>query len=214
MTPAAEIVPAARLPNRVNNTKTTRLLFPILRNGSSNNSLMKRFTFIHSTALAVLLFAFTSCLVEDTVPGPPGPPGPPGNANVWSFYYNVNYTSWNIYGAPGMPNHSIYFEKYIPEITQDIIDYGMVAAYIYDHDVNAWVALPYTYTFAGTQEYYKFYTTTGIAGIDITLSSLQTPAPQSLLEVKVVVVAGYVRQQHPDLDWSNYEAVKKQLNLE
>jgi hypothetical protein len=174
---------------------------------------MKIFSKLQVLVFAGLVALFSAC-GEKGETGDPGPMGPPGNANVYSFYYSVNYTSWSVYGAPGTPNHSLYFDKYIPEITQEIIDYGMVVAYIWDVDINAWVALPYTYTFAGTQEYYKFYTTAGIAGIDISLSTLQTPIPQTSIDVKVVAVAGYVRQQNPDLDWSNYEMVKERLNLE
>jgi hypothetical protein len=168
---------------------------------------MKSISLVVSASIVMLL---SSCGEK----GDPGPVGPPGNANVHSYYYTVNYTNWNIYGTSGTPNHSLFYEKYIPEITQAIIDHGMVVAYIYDHTLGAWVALPYTYTFAGAQEYYKFYTTVGIAGIDITLSTLQTPIAQQILEVKIVAVAGAFRQQHPDIDWSNYEMVKERLNLD
>lgn len=171
---------------------------------------MKMLQSVYALALAGSVMLLNACGEK----GDPGPMGPPGNANVHSYFYTINYTGWNIYGASGTPNHSIYYEKYIPEITQEIIDFGMVVGYVYDHNLDAWVALPYTYTFAGTQEYYKFYTTLGVAGIDISLSSLLTPIPQQTLEVKIVVVAGAFKAQNPDIDWSNYDMVRKRLNLE
>lgn len=174
---------------------------------------MKIFKTLQVLAFAGLVAVFSAC-GEKGETGDPGPMGPPGNANVYSFFYTVNYTNWSVYGTPGTPNHSLYFDQNIPQITQDVIEFGMVVGYIFDYDIGAWVALPYTYTFAGTQEYYKFYTNVGVAGIDISLSTLQTPIPQQTLDVKIVVVGGYVRQQNPDLDWTNYEMVRERFNLE
>ncbi|HEX5002776.1 MAG TPA: hypothetical protein VFW78_09775 [Bacteroidia bacterium] len=162
-------------------------------------------------AAAATVFSWSSCGQKGDT-GPVGPQGPAGNANVYVVNYTITQGQWLTYLAPNQPQHSIYFEQYVPQLTQQIIDYGMTAAYVND-PVLGWATLPYTVTGVGVQAYYNTYRYLNYFGVDISLSNLQTPPAPAYFDVKLVIVDGLVRQQNPDLDWSNYEMVRKRLHL-
>ena len=69
-------------------------------------------------------------------PGPPGQSGPPGNANVLTINYTINTNQWTAISpsiGPGDEGYYLYNLINIPDITQEIIDYGAVLGYYEDN---------------------------------------------------------------------------------
>lgn len=73
-----------------------------------------------------LLIAFSvSCDGEDGAPGLPGPAGPAGQDGA----ANLIDSGWFTSGTWSGTNNNWYFDKAAPELTQDLIDNGIVLAY-------------------------------------------------------------------------------------
>lgn len=80
-----------------------------------------------------------------------------------------------------------------------------------------WTALPYTYpTGTGSANYSEswiFSYQLNNLVLDMQDSDFFTQAPTSTVFVKVVAVASAGRKANPDLDWTNYSAVKAAFDL-
>ena len=97
--------------------------------------------------LSIAIFAtlFTSCLRVEGPRGPQGPPGQDGNANIWSITYLAEEGDWFDVGTPGEDEYFLALDLDVPEITQDIVDNGVVLVYYREDEQSAWIALPYTF---------------------------------------------------------------------
>ena len=98
--------------------------------------------------MALFATLFTSCLRVQGPPGPQGPegiPGRDGNANVWSITYQAEEADWFDVGTPGADEYFLALDLDVPEITQDIVDNGIVLVYYRQDDQSPWIALPYTF---------------------------------------------------------------------
>lgn len=151
-------------------------------------------------ALTVLLFGACSKPKD----GAPGAQGPQGNANVQSSTFTV--TSWG-YTAP-----YYYVELPVSSITQDIINTGAVLVYLKDGTTN--VQLPYT--FYPTATYSRTISTIiefGKVTIYVEDSDQTQPSDPGAGQFKVLVMASKSMIQNPDIDFKNFESVKKAFNL-
>ena len=161
---------------------------------------MNRFkNYLRLLTLLALILPISSC-----VRGPEGPPGLNGNANV--FATTVTSSAWlfnNPSWALPIPD---------PNITPDIIDFGAVLVYI--SFGNGYTQLPLTiYTnpaYSSTIEVSSY-----VGGVTIfwTDSDLAQPSNPGLRTFKIVKIAGSLLKANPDLDLTNYEAVKSRFNL-
>jgi len=153
--------------------------------------------------IALIIMVFAGCKKE--VEGPAGPRGADGNANVKSQEIMVTTVEW----TGGGNGYSV--QKLCSIITGDIYNSGAVMAYLKIGD--NWRALPYTNWSGGTWttnvlfEYlegsirFRFQDDDGL-----------TPNPGNRT-FKVVAIESRLLEANPTLDLTNYDDVKRVLNL-
>jgi len=100
---------------------------------------MKRLIFI--TLVAASLFS-TSCTKEyvTNVVG--------GNADMRTVDFNVLTNDWVEYGTPGEQGYGYYVDLTFPEITNNVIQNGMVTLYMKRGDT--WTSIPFNYFYRST----------------------------------------------------------------
>lgn len=163
---------------------------------------MKKTIVLGMVALMVLMFG--AC--KKPKDGAPGAQGPQGNANVTYGIFNVPASSW------GYTSPTYYATLLEPTITQDILDKGAILVYM--GSTSQWVQLPVTFYPSSTySELIKPIFTLGQVEVDITDSDLTQPATPTAKTFKVVVIASRSMLINPNVDFSNYESVKKAFNL-
>ena len=152
----------------------------------------------------------TSCKKGDTGPaGPAGTNGTNGNANVKSKTIFVAGSEW--INTPGQSTVT----KLVTEITTDIVNNGAVLVYI-DNGSNNWSAIPTTVadpsglvlTFGYDIEPGKLILSTTV-NANVTL----TAATFSNTNFRIVTIAASGRVANPNLNYNDYNAVKKAFNL-
>lgn len=167
--------------------------------------------------VAVSIF-FTSCSKE----GPEGPTGPQGAAGPTGAQgpagakgdpgtANVIYSQWTdtltYYLTSGTTTDTIFGDLEVPALTADILNHGDMKVYVnlYTADDPYVISLPYYTGTGGFIEAYFF-----IGGIEI-LSNLNIDG----LPLRYVLIPGgtSARKAGPTVDWNDYNAVKKYLNL-
>ena len=161
----------------------------------------------------LILIAFAAVLMTGCAEdGDPGAQGPAGNANVKSFSFSTTPGSWIASGTPGTNDCVKYLELNISEITQSILDDGMVL--VYWETGGYYVQMPVILPIDPTQSINLFYASTlGKVEVDLQLNTLQTPNTASLnWEFKVVVASGINRITHPEINWKDYNSVKKLID--
>lgn len=167
-------------------------------------------TVIAGVALTLGLTLASCAKKGDTGPaGPAGANGTNGNANVKSKTIFVAGSEW--INTPGESTVT----KIVSEITTDIVNTGAVMVYV-DNGNNNWSALPATAT-----------GTTGLVlsfGFDIEPNKLTltaqvnanttlTAATFGNTNFRIVTIAGSGRLANPNLNYNDYNAVKKAFNL-
>ncbi len=164
---------------------------------------MKKTLQIH----AILLFAIATVMANGCKKE--GPAGPAGNANVTAYTYSVS--SW----AYNSPNY--YTNLSVPELTSSNIN--SAAVMVYFKTTGNWFALPYTQYYSPYNYVMNFSTGVGEVQItwfyDTSLSAGNDPNAfyGTAVQYKVVIIPPAARKANPNLDWSNYDAVKTQFNL-
>lgn len=174
--------------------------------------------------ILLTIFAILSSCAEDGAPGDIGPPGPtgdqgeqgvqgeqgtpgekgdqgePGTANViYSDWFTISQSDWS-----GIGGTKITEAIDAPEITQDIIDKGVVLVY---HQFNNQTRqLPYSYSPNGLHLVYKFVISSiTIEGFHLDASAISAISP---LKFRYVILPGGVAAGgRIGLDYSDYEAV-------
>lgn len=146
-----------------------------------------------------------------------GPQGPQGNANVASSTVTVHQNDWYWDN-----NTSWRVDIDYDAISKDITDYGAVLVYM-ENSANNWRQLPFTF-------YYSVVDEDGVEGFYS--SSLEVSSYDEGVSIfwtendfydgyrptehrfKIVVIAANLYNSRTDVDYSNYEAVKKAFQLE
>lgn len=173
---------------------------------------MKKITLFLNVCLMACVIMFSSCAKDgETGPqgpaGPQGAQGPQGNANVKSdlamvsnWIYDSNSAKWV---ATIIDNN----------ITQEIADRGMVMVYLVESGSN--IALPVTLypsgTYSRTINY--FYSQQQVT-INIGDSDKIQPGHPGTVTFRVVKIAPAARKANPNVDWTDYNQVKKCLNIQ
>lgn len=143
-------------------------------------------------------------IVGCTKEGPIGPAGADGNANVVSSSFSSS--NW-VFGSPNWSLVLVY-----SAITQEIIDNGAVLVYL--KNGQSYLQLPLTiYPTANYSTSLEVASFVGGVKIFWTDSDLVQPNNPGNREFKVVAIAATGLAQNPDLDYTNYEAVKQAFNL-
>jgi hypothetical protein len=150
--------------------------------------------------LVALLFGatiFSSCTKE-------GPAGPIGNANVVSS--SISTSNW-INEDPMWTLNLSY-----PAITQEIINTGAVLVYM-KYNSSPYIQLPITFTNQGYSSIVDFESFVGGLKIHWTDTDLSLPENPGNRDFKIVVIAASGLAKNPNLDFNNYDKVKKAFNL-
>jgi len=170
--------------------------------------------------LVIAALLFTGC-VDGTIgprgpqgpSGPRGPQGPPGGALTASFevVFDVNEAALN---------GQVLSQQYdAPEITQDVVDNGVVTAYY--REQGTWTAMPYTYRVQdGSLDYtvtFAFAFERGFTEVFYEFSNDYALPDLLSRDVKFVVLYGTpaaTTELAKTIDWSDYEDVAAKLGLE
>jgi hypothetical protein len=123
--------------------------------------------------IAVALFSF-SCQKDSG-----------GNADIRTIDFSVQNTQWIEYGTYGQPDYGFAVDLNFPEITNNVIQNGMVTLYMKYGE--SWTPIPFNYyysTFAGG---YFYSMKSGILSIDYYESDHQTLNPGTQIFRLVVV---------------------------
>jgi hypothetical protein len=144
----------------------------------------------------VLVLSFSSCDRE----GPEGPAGRDGNANIISKFYTVNPDDWF-----DDPNTGGWFaEIFVNEISQGVINGGLVKVFQANADETEWFALPYSF---GTLQY-NYSIATGFVFIDVTdvdLIDIDNPGVQ---QFRIVILPPAVMRSAPSIPETYHELME------
>ena len=158
-------------------------------------------------------------LVLTSCKGDRGPTGPQGNANVRALTFDVVSSDWQYQTNP---QYQYYVNLTEPDISQDILDNGMVIVYLSNGN-NGWQAIPvtgYIQGSSGGSTYnleYKYSPVYGLTQVTVwyyivTNPTAWIPPNPGSQTFKVVVVAGSLTSGSK-VNWNNYDEVKKAFNL-
>jgi len=166
----------------------------------------KTMTVVFAGLALTLGLTLTSCKKGDTGPaGTAGTNGTNGNANVVSS--SLTTSAWT-YVSPSWEMTFTY-----PAITQSILDKGAVLVYV--KSGNNYYQLPFTFYPAATySQSYEVETYLGGLKVYVTDSDLTQPTNPGSLTFKVVVIAASQRLANPNVNYDNYDDVKKAFNLQ
>lgn len=142
--------------------------------------------------------------------GQDGKDGQDGNANVISINSMISSTAW-VQIAPD----KYTLEFFVPQITQDIADNGLVMVYFKTSyiglDGTTWTALPITIARSNYTESFVFGVKTG--KIVFTNTSNDNNPGAISCPVRIILATSEGLARNPDLDWINYELVKETFQL-
>jgi hypothetical protein len=165
---------------------------------------------------------FVSCAQEGPIgprgpqgpQGPSGPQGPAGqSADVISINYAADASHWYDVGVPGEDGYFLALDLEVPEITQDIVDFGLVLVYYRIDNQSPWIALPYTnisYTPDYVEKLDVIYNL-GFVGLQSQATDRQANAYEGTFRV---IVASAIPISKTEMDYHDYDAVSIWLGLE
>ena len=170
---------------------------------------MKKLTVI---CMALLTMAFmASCRGPQ---GPEGPAGHDGNANVKSSTVTVRSSDWY------WDNTSWRVDLEYKAIDANIDDYGAVLVYMDNN--NTWRQLPMTFYYSAVVDGEEYYYSSSLEvssyeeGVSIfwTENDFYDGYRPDDHVFKIVVIAASEFNRRSDVDYSNYESVKKAFQIE
>ena len=124
---------------------------------------MKRLLYI--TILAAALFS-SSCTDEVG-----------GNANIQTVNFVVQNNEWLAYGNFGEPYYGYAVDLVMPQITENVIQQGMVSLYLKSGD--AWLPVPIYFYNDGYQGGFYYRMKSGLFSIEYYESDHQTQNPDT-----------------------------------
>lgn len=168
-------------------------------------------------AILVLSVSISSCSKEGPIgpAGPQGPQGPTGTTGPAGQDASVPvsttlYVNNWVYSASA-PSYMASIS--VPAITQNVLDRGIVAAYV-SNGSGGWIALPMTWYPTTTYSYtYSCVHALGYLHVHRTDSDgiAVNPGGQTF---KIVVIPPAFRMANPNLNWENYAEIEGFLQQE
>lgn len=160
-----------------------------------------------------LLFLGVLVLGGCTKEGPAGPAGPQGPAGPVSPAGNARIVVKNITSSAWFLNEPSWIMNLeVPEVTEDIINNGMVQVYVKIGDVHH--QLPSTFYVSNAYSI-TLGVSSRVSGIRVswTRSDWGWEVHPGNQTFKVVILTPEARRQSQLVDWSKYEDVKAELGL-
>lgn len=157
----------------------------------------------------IVLLTFTLLLLNGCKKE--GPQGPAGNANVTARTFTVSSWSWS--------SPYYYVNLSVPELTTENMNAAAVMVYSQSSG-SSWRAIPYTQYYSPYNYYMGFTTNSNNVQVtwvyDSSFSSGDDPNTfyGAAMHYKVVVIPPAERKANPNIDLTDYEAVKKAYHLE
>jgi hypothetical protein len=167
--------------------------------------------------LATICIVISLGLVIAGCKGDTGPAGPQGNANVKVRTYSVSSSQW--VNSTSTTPYEYYVDLTDQDITQSIINNGAVLVYI-ENSSGGWYPLPsigYAQSNGGADLEYKLSPVYSLSTVTVLYYIVSNPnywipANPGAQTFKVIVIAGSL-QSSANINWNNYEEVKKAFNL-
>jgi hypothetical protein len=158
---------------------------------------------LHFSIMILTILTFVSGCKKE---GPPGPAGQDGNANVKSSTITFSNWTWD-------SNNSYEYADFTwSAITPAINNSGTVLVYLYT--ASGWAPLPRAVSLSSSYiQSQRYVYSTGAFRIIVQDSDLIQPLPLGTWTIKVLAIESSVRKANPNLDWSNYNAVRATLHL-
>lgn len=157
----------------------------------------------------MLMLTITSCKKDKYQPV-----GDYGNANIISSN-TLTLNNWSVVNDDGV---NFEFETTVlwGEITQEIVDNGIVMVYI-KFSSSDWIALPFSFSddnYSSLSINYSF----SVGQVDISVLGFDDVNDHNASEfngttARVVVMSQEGRMSHPNVDLTDYEEVKRVYNL-
>lgn len=161
------------------------------------------------------LTALLSCKGEQGDPGPAGVAGTngvdgtngaDGNANIKNYATTINSTDW--VGSNLTRKATIS----VPNITQEILNTGLIMVYTQDAFSSQWYATPFSVAInANTTWSYHYVADVGQIVYHST-SNDGNPFTGNL-NIRIVTASADGLVRNPDLDWSEYNEVIRAIYL-
>ena len=164
---------------------------------------MKKTIVLVFIVIAVMLTSNGCKKPKDGATGPQGPAGTNGNANVIGSTLYTDSGSWRPISTWGFST-----EFTLGAITQAVVDKGVVM--VYEELGTGWMALPYTYGIVSR----SFSFDVGTIKIRIINTDLSNATNPGAIGYRFVVITSSNRIAHPNVNYKNYEEVKKTFNLQ
>ncbi len=173
-----------------------------------------------ATGIVAGMLLLTSC-GKDGATGPQGPAGTNGTNGVANIsVQDFTISTWSLSTTA---TTYFYTQQPVTNLNADVNSNGAVEVFFSISGGNNWTALPMTQYVSGTggADYYFNYTTSalGFIEVDWTSSSSLTAGydPNSIfgttVQLKVVVIPPSMRKANPDVNFHNYNEIKKHFKI-
>lgn len=162
------------------------------------------------------IFLLFSCIGEKGDPGPRGDQGPVGQPGVAGPQgpvgtANVIYSDWFTSGFWLGTFGSWYFDRSAPQVTQTILDRGVVLAYAKLVGLNSNIVLPLPVTGLSGSTYWNFFIN-GPGSIRFITDFTGTPSNVNQFRY-VIIPGGISGGRSATVNYANYDEVKAYYNL-
>lgn len=186
-------------------------------------------------SLLYFIFASTlllySCKGDDGAPGPRGPQGVPGQngqdgedgqdgtdtgSPAKTVQFEILTTNWTSFGTQGQQGYGYGVQLNVPDITQSVYDYGAIITFMRFGTNSVWESIPQSYSQDLFDQYWNVFHDVSSVWVEIYDNDFQTTAPTETVYLKVVVIDGVAGAKYskPNIDLTNYTAVKTYYGLE
>lgn len=169
----------------------------------------------------VLSIVFISACSKDEVAGPQGeqgiqgPQGPAGSVDITVKTVTLYSYDFIEGGTAGDPQHKYSASVSVSEVTSDVYYNGLVIVYYQGFGTTPppWYSLPQTIYRDGYSYTLTYAHRPGYVIVQRYDSNLYSQAPDFDLTLKIVVIPGSGKKEY-DVDFNDYEAVKRYFNLQ
>ncbi|MCK9612504.1 MAG: hypothetical protein PHR81_03205 [Bacteroidales bacterium] len=172
--------------------------------------------------LLVLLTVASSCKKEEGPAGPQGPEGPAGTANViYSDWIGFQATSWSETAITEFGKTMRHYYDTVPEITQNIVDKGLVMVYI--KSAGTPEAQPLPMTIYGLTQFVNQFMTFRLSNnlltiIFFNIDNNDDPGSfagdPSTNAYRYIIIPGGISASMANFNQMSYQEICKKLNIE